>query len=134
MKEFTIKEMSDLLFEILSEIKDDGENKTAVMIDKPLENSIFPCRVINTPLETTIKTKDAVPILKTFKVIIEEWASDQVTAMEMASKTDSELRKKNFVKTNTNQIVFDETIKKYKLANTYEVRWEGITNSFVFIN
>ena len=53
--------------------------------------------------------------------------------MEMANKTDVELRKKNFVRTNTSPSLFDEITKKYRLITTYEVRYNALTNSFEFI-
>lgn len=133
MSDFTIEDMSDLLYDILSEIKDDEKNKTETVLTTPTTESKFPCRVINTPLESINKTENALPVLKTFQVMIEHWASKQRDCMEMANKTDLELRKKNLIKTNTNQILFDEITKKYRLITTYEVRYNALTNSFQFI-
>lgn len=133
MNNFTIKDMIDLLYNILSKIKDNQENETEVVLQTPTTDNIFPIRVINTPIESVIKTQNAIPILKNFQITIEHWAIEQTETMEMSSKTDIELMKKNIIRTNTSQITFDEIIKKYKLTTTYEVRWEGLTNSFICI-
>lgn len=133
IQEFTTRDMSDLLYDILSEIKDNEKDKTEAVLQTPTTESIFPCRVINTPLESVDKTENAVPIRKTFQVQIEHWTLKQRDSMEMANKTDLELRKKNFIRTNTSPILFDEITKKYRLITTYEVRYNALTNSFNFI-
>lgn len=133
MNNFTTKDMSDLLYDILSEIKDDGTNKTEAVLNTPTTKSKFPCRVIDTPVESINKTENATPILKTFQVTVEHWTSKQRECMEMANKTDIELRNYNLIRTNTNPIIFDEITKKYRLITIYEVRYNSIMNSFEFI-
>lgn len=133
MNDFTTKGMSDLLYDILSEIKDNEKDNTEAVLQTPTTKSKFPCRVIDTPLESVRQTENAIPILKDFQVSIEHWASKQRQCMEMANKTDVELRKKNFVRTNTSPSLFDEITKKYRLITTYEVRYNALTNSFEFI-
>ena len=133
MHDFTTKDMSDLLYDILSEIKDDETNKTETVLTTPTTKSKFPCRVIDTPIESINKTENATPILKTFQVTVEHWTSKQRKCMEMANKTDIELRNYNLIRTNTNPIIFDEITKKYRLITTYEVRYNSIMNSFEFI-
>ncbi len=133
MKDFTTKDMSDLIYDILSKIKDNEKDNTETVLQTPTTESIFPCRLINTPLESIIKTENAIPILKTFQVQIEHWTSKQREAMEMANKTDLELRNKNMIRTNTSPILFDEITKKYRLITTYEVRYNALMNFFNFI-
>lgn len=133
MNDFTTKDMSDLLYDILAEIKDDEENKTEIVLQTPTTESKYPCRVINTPLESVTKTENAIPVRKTFQVSIEHWDSYQRECMEMANKTDITVRNKNLIRTNTSPILFDEITKKYKLITTYEVRYNAITNSLEFI-
>ncbi|MCI8384226.1 MAG: hypothetical protein HFJ33_05125 [Clostridia bacterium] len=133
MNNFTTREMSDLLYDILSTVKDNGKDNTEAVLQAPTAESTFPCRVINTPLESVIKTENGVPLRKTFQVQIEHWALQQKESMEMANKTDLELSKKNFIRTNTSQILIDEITKKYRFITTYEVRYNAMTNSFEFI-
>lgn len=131
--DFNTKNMSDLLYGILAEIKDNEKDKTEAVLQTPTTKSKFPCRVIDTPLETVRQTENAIPILKNFQVTIEHWASKQRETMEMANKTDLALRTKNMIRTNTSSILFDEITKKYRLITTYEVRYNALANSFEFI-
>lgn len=133
IQEFTIKDMSDLLYDDLSLIKDDNKKKTECVLQTPTTESVFPCRLINTPLDSVLKSENAVPVLKDFQITIEHWASKQRNCMEMASNTDKALQKRNMLRTNTQPIMYDEITKKYRLITSYEVRWNGITNSFNFI-
>lgn len=132
-KEFTTKDMSDLLYDDLSQIKDSNKKITEVSLQTPTTESIFPCRLINTPLDNVLKSENAIPILKTFQITIEHWASKQRECMEMASNTDTVLQKRNMLRTNTQPIIYDEITKKYRMITIYEVRWNGLTNSFQFI-
>lgn len=133
MYEFNTQDMSDLLYDDLFIIQDyEGENTEAVLTT-PTTESKFPCRVIETPLESVNKTNDGVPIRKTFQVSIEHWANEQRFCMEMANKTDKQLQKRNFTKTNSSPIIFDQITKKYRFTTTYEVRWYALTNSFMYI-
>lgn len=131
--EFSTEDMSDLLYDDLSIIQDnDGENTEAVL-QTPTTESKFPCRVIETPLESVNKTNDGIPILKTFQVSIEHWDNKQRFCMEMANNTDKQLQKRNFTRTNSSPIIFDQITKKYRFITTYEVRWNALTNSFSYI-
>lgn len=132
-EEFTIKDMSDLLYDDLSQIKDDNEIKTEVSLQIPTTESVFPCRLINTPLDSVLKSRNAIPILKDFQITIEHWSDSQRKCMEMGSNTDKVLQKRNMLRTNTQPIIYDEITKKYRLIVIYGVRWEKLTNSFVYI-
>lgn len=132
-KEFTTIDMSDLLNDDLAQIKDDNENNTEVVLTTPNAESIFPCRLINTPLDSVLKSENAIPLMKDFKITIEHWAEKQRFCMEMASNTDKVLRKRNMLRTNTQPIIFDEITQKYRLITSYEVRWEALTNTFLYI-
>ena len=131
--EFSTEDMSDLLYDDLSSIQDTDEENTEVVLTTPTTESRFPCRVIDTPLESINNTNDGVPIRKTFQVSIEHWADKQRFCMEMADKTDKQLRKRNFIRTNSSPIIFDQITKKYRFVTTYEVRWYALTNSFSYI-
>ena len=133
IQEFSIKDMSDLLYDDLSLIKDDNKKKTECVLQTPTTESVFPCRLINTPLDSVLKSENAIPILKDFQITIEHWSDSQRKCMEMASNTDKTLQKRNMVRTNTQPIMYDEITKKYRLITSYEVRWNGLTNSFNFI-
>lgn len=133
IKEFTIKDMSDLLYEDLSKIEDDNVNETEALLTTPTTESVFPCRVIDTPLDSVLKSENATPLMKDFRITIEHWAEKQRKCMEMASNTDKVLQNRNMLRTNPQPIIFDEITQKYKLIISYEVRWNAITNTFEYI-
>ena len=133
MKDFTTEQMSDMLNDMLENIEDIKETKTETTLTTPTTESKFPVRVINTPLESVNRSRNAIPIRKTFQITIEHWGDKQRFIMEMANNTDLELRKKNIVRTNTSPILFDPITKKYRLITTYEVRYNAITNSFEYV-
>ena len=131
--EFSTKDMSDLLYDDLSTIQDNAGINTEVVLTTPTTESTFPCRVIDTPLESINNTNNATPIRKTFQVSIEHWDNKQRVCMEMASNTDKQLQKRNFTRTNSSPIIFDQITKKYRFITTYEVRYNALTNSFSYI-
>lgn len=131
--EFSTKDMSDLIYDDLSIIQDNENKKTETALTTPTTESIFPCRIIETPLESVNKTNNGIPILKTFQVSIEHWDNEQRFCMEMADRTDKQLQKRNFNRTNSSPIIFDQITKKYKFITTYEVRYNALTNSFSYI-
>lgn len=133
MNDFTTKDMADLLYRILSEIKDNAIDRTEVVLQTPTTESKYPCRVVGTPLESVTKTERAIPVQKMFQVSIEHWDLTPESSMEMVNRTDEALRSKNFIRTTTNPLLLDEKTKKYKLITTYEVRYNIITNSLEFI-
>lgn len=128
--EFTTKDMSDLLYNDLSTIQDNEGKTTEIALTTPTTESVFPCRILETPLETTNKTNNGIPILKTFQVSIEHWDNEQRFCMEMANRTDKQLQKRNFTRTNSSPIIFDQITKKYRFITNYEVRYNAIMNSF----
>lgn len=131
--EFSTKDMSDLLYDDLSTIQDYEKTKTEVVLTTPTTESKYPCRVIETPLESVNKAYNGVPIRKVFQVNIEHWNNEQRACMEMANKTDKQLQKRNFIRTNSSPIIFDQITKKYRFITTYEVRYNGLTNSFEYV-
>ena len=131
--EFSTKDMSDLLYDDLSIIQDNAGINTEVVLTTPTTESTFPCRVIDTPLESINNTNNATPIRKTFQVSIEHWDNKQRVCMEMADRTDKQLQKRNFSRTNSSPILFDQITKKYRFVTTYEVRWNALTNSFSYV-
>ena len=133
MKEFQTRDMSDLLEADLNSIKDNKKSNTKITLENPTTKSEFPCRLIHTPLDSVIKSENAIPVLKDFQITIEHWASKQRNCMEMASNTDEILRKRNMLRVDTQPIIYDEITKKHRLITKYEVRWNALTNSFNFI-
>ncbi len=132
-EEFTTKDMWNLLYEDLSKIQEGINNTTEVILQKPNVESTFPCKFINTPLDSVLKAEDGKPLLKEFKISIEHWADNQEKCMQILDDTDKILQERNILRTSTQSIVYDDTLKKYNLTVIYGVRWESLTNSFIYI-
>lgn len=125
MNELTTKQFSDLIENKLKELEE------TVTLGELSNESVFPCRKIGTPLETTLKTSNAIPILKQFQIAISHCHESLEQCMEMVSKTDKKLQQYNLIRITTSQIIHDEKTKKYNLTVIYEVRWEALTNSLI---
>ena len=89
--EFSTKDMSDLLYDDLSTIQDNEGVNTEAVLTTPTTESTFPCRVVDTPLESVNNTNNATSMRKTFQVNIEHWDNEQRFCMEMANNTDKQL-------------------------------------------
>ena len=134
IKEFTTKDMLDLLYKDLLEIEDNDVNKTVVVLETPTKESVFPCRVINIPLDSVLKSERGIPILKNFQITIVHWCSSQEQCLKIAINTDKKLQERNILKTSTQPIIYDEVTQMYRFIINYEVRWDYLTNSFKFKN
>lgn len=128
MKDYTIKEFSDLVYEKLENLYD---NKP--ILSNPDTESKFPILELYTPLKSINKTDEAFPILSTFQMSITCWNEDPREAMQMTNEVDTKLRELNMIRTNTSPCIYDQILQKYGITITYEVRYNALTNSFDFI-
>lgn len=100
-------------------------NEEVILID-PNKESQFPCRQIGTPLKSVEKAN----AFDTFQISIQHWHENQGFAMKMADETDLKLLSCNLIRIRTNPCIYDETLQKYQLTSTYEVRYNALTNAF----
>lgn len=100
-------------------------NEEVILID-PNKESQFPCRQIGTPLKSVEKAN----AFDTFQISIQHWHENQGFAMKMADETDLKLLGCNLIRIRTNPCIYDETLQKYQLTSTYEVRYNALTNAF----
>ena len=127
MKDLSIKEFSDLVYENLESLK------YKQILTNPTTTSKFPCLELHTPLKSVNKTENAFPILSTFQISITCWNENQRKCMEMTSEVDTKLQEFNSIRTNTSPAIYDSILQKYGITITFEVRYNGITGSFQFI-
>lgn len=127
MKDLSIKELSDLVYDKLDSLK------YKQILTNPTTKSVFPCLELHTPLKSINKTENAFPILSTFQISITCWNEKQRKCMEMTSEVDTKLQEFNFIRTNTSPEIYDSILQKYGITVTFEVRYNGITDSFQFI-
>ena len=124
MKDLSIKDFSDLVYEKLEPLK------YKQILTNPMTTSKFPCLELHTPLKSVNKTENAFPILSTFQISITCWNEKQRQAMKMADEVDKKLQEFNFIGTNTSPAIYDSILQKYGITITFEVRYNSITASF----
>lgn len=127
MNEFNMEQFSNLVVEKLE------NNGNEVILTNPNNESKFPCTVVRTPIETILIREGTTPIRKRFSIQIEEWADQQTSCMARLSNTEMLLRELNILKTGNDISFKDDITKKYRVINTYETIYNGLTNSFDLI-
>lgn len=128
MKNISIKEFSDLIYDKLEDVYD---NKP--ILSNPNTESKFPVLELHTPLKSVNKTENAVQILSTFQISITCWNEKQRQAMQTTEEVDAKLQEINLTRTNTSPAIYDSILQKYGITITFEVRYNSLTNSFHFI-
>jgi len=127
MRDLSIREVSDFVYEKLETLNYE------IVLTYPTTESVFPCIELHTPLKSVNKTQNAFPIKSTFQIPITCYDESQRKCMDMTDEVEEILRKMNFCRTNTSYSVFDSITKKYGITVTFEVRYNGIMDSFNFI-
>ena len=100
-------------------------------MSNPTTESVFPVIVINTPLESTNRQYNTEVLQKTFQTSIECWANKKYDVMKMMEEISQILIKYNFKKVSTTPDIFDEITQKHRMIMTFEVKYNGLTNSFM---
>lgn len=124
MRNYTEKQLSDLIYELLEDLKYEQT------LSYPTTESVFPCIELHNPLKNVIKNYDTFPIKTMFQVSITCYNEEQRACMDMINEVEEILRKYNLVRANTSQAIFDQIIKKYGITVTFEVYYNAITDSF----
>lgn len=125
MKDLSIKEFSDLVYEKLENLY-----KNKPILSNPNTESKFPILELHTPLKSVNLTENGFPIRSTFQISITCWNEKQRQAMQMTDEVDTKLQELNFIRTNTSPAIYDSILQKYGITITFEVRYNSITNSF----
>ncbi len=127
IKDLSTKIFSDLVYEKLEDLKYE------MILSNPTQESTFPCLELHNPLKSTRKRYGNTPILSDFQISITCWNASKRECMEMTEQISEKLQEFNFKRTNTSTDIFDSIIKKYGITVTFEVRYNGLTNSFDLI-
>lgn len=125
MKDLSIKEFSDLVYEKLENLY-----KNKPILSNPNTESKFPILELHTPLKSVNLTENGFPIRSTFQISITCWNEKQRQAMQMTDEVDIKLQELNFIRTNTSPATYDPILQKYGITITFEVRYNSITSSF----
>ena len=124
MKDLSIKEFSDLVYEKLEPLK------YKQILTNPTTTSKFPCLELHTTLKSVNLTENGFPIKSTFQISITCWNEKHRQAMQMTDEVDKKLQELNFTRTNTSPAVYEQILQKYGITITFEVRFNSITASF----
>lgn len=104
-----------------------------ITLSENTTESEFPCIEMHTPLKNVNKVVDGIPVSMTFQISLTCWHEYKRDCMEMASKIDNLLLTLNIIRTNSNDIIYDQVLMKNGMTVTYEVRYNGLTNSLELI-
>lgn len=122
---FTTEQLLKLIYTILEPLEYE------VSLSNPTTESKFPIILINTPLENTINRYNKEVLHKRFQVSIECWADGKYEMLQMMEEVSQIMIKYNFKKTNTTSDIYDDITKKHRMIMTFEVKYDGLTNSLV---
>ena len=128
MRDYTINEFSDLVYEKLENLV---ENEP--ILSNPNTESKFPILELHTPLKSVNKTNNGLPIVSTFQISITCWNAKQREAMKMTDEVEKKLQEFNFIRTNTNPAIYDQILQKYGITIVFEVLYNAITDTFELI-
>ena len=121
---FTTEQLTKLIYQKLEPLEYN------IILTNPTTETEFPVIVINTPLESTSKQYNNEIIQRKFQVSVECW-ENQKYAMQIMEEISQILLEYNFIRISTTPDTFDEKTKKYKMITTFEVKYNGLTNSFM---
>lgn len=124
IENFTTEQLTKMIYEKLESLQYN------TVLSNPTTESVFPAIVINTPLESTRKRYNTEILQKVFQVSIECWAEKKYKVMQMMEEISQILKEYNFIRTSTTPDIFDEITQKYRMITTFEVKYNGLTNSF----
>lgn len=99
-------------------------------LTNPSTENSFPLLELHTPLKRIVKVNNNIPIASDFQISITCWNEKQRVAMDMADEVEEILQQINFIRTDTSPCNYDHVLKKYGITITFEVRYNGITNTF----
>lgn len=122
---FTTEQLTKMIYEKLEPLGYE------IVLSNPTTKTKFPTIVINTPLESVSKKYNKDILEKRFQVSIECWTDKKYKMMRIMEEISQIMIKYNLVKTNTTQDMFDDITQKYRISSTYEVKYNGLTNSFI---
>ncbi len=122
--ELNLEIFTDMIVEKLQEI--DG---LEVILDNPQADSKFPCASISTPLKSVINTENGIPTRVNLSVSVSYWTNSKHSSMKLSDNADIKLRELNLTRVNSPIDSYDEITRKYRYGGSYEVFFNGLTNS-----
>lgn len=106
------------------------ELKYNTLLSNPSTDAIFPCITVGNTLSSILVTEDKTPVRTRFQITIEVWATKKYEAMGILDKVTVKLRELNLTKVGNPIENYDEITSKHRRGYSYEVFFNGLTNSF----
>ena len=100
------------------------------LLSNPDTNAKYPCITVGNTLSSILVTEDKVPVRTRFQISIEVWATKKYEAMSILDKVTVKLRELNLTKVGNPIENYDEITSKHRRGYSYEVFFNGLTNSF----
>ena len=125
MKELSLEQFGRIVVRKIEELKEN------VTLSNPDTNETYPIGVVNNFMERIISTDEKnIPIRKRFSVSVGWWTDKMYTSIEKYNNCSIKLRELNLTPTGSISQRYDEITKKHICESSYEVYFNGITNSF----
>lgn len=124
MSELTEEQFTRIVVNYIEEL---GYN---VLLSNPDTNATYPCVIVNNILSSIQITEDKIPVRTRFQTSVEVWATKKYEVMEIMDKIVVNLRELNLTKVGTPTELYDEITSKHRRGYSFEVFFNGITNSF----
>lgn len=125
IKNFTTEQLTKMIYSKLEPLEYE------ITLSKPTMENAFPIIVILTPLESITKRYNSQILEKKFQTTIQCWAKEKYDVMKIMEEVSQILTKSNFLRTSTNLDKFDEVTQNYNMEMTFELKYNGLTNSFI---
>lgn len=124
MNEFNLDDFVRLVVNKLEELE------INIILDNPDTSETFPCGVVSNPMENIISTDENLkPIKKYMSITVEWWSDKKYDALAKFNMCNSKLKELNMLQRSTPISMYDDITKKHRFGCTYEVSYNGLTNS-----
>ena len=100
------------------------------LLSNPDTTANYPCITVGNTLSSILVTEDKIPIRTRFQITIEVWATKKYEAMDILDKVTIKLRELNLTKVGNPIENYDEITSKHRRGYSFEVFFNGLTNTF----
>lgn len=128
MREFTLEEFTR---DVVRTLEDKNISNNNITTSNPDTTELYPLGVVSNPMENIIMTSESnIPIRKRFGITIEWWTDSKYHSMQKYNEGCNLLRAKNILSSGGTYERYDEITKKHIFGSSYEVYYNGLTNSY----
>lgn len=106
------------------------ELKLNVLLDNPDIAAEYPCVVCNNTYSNILLCENNMPVQTRFQINLEAWATSKYETMNIMNKIIIKLRELNIAPVGNPTEMHDEITNKHRRMRSFEVFFNGLTNSF----